>query len=143
MRADRDSDTAGEEFRVAAAGPAVTLLLTLAFGAAGIAMLGNGFGDAAALSFRSGSLVEVLVAFTAFANAGVFLLNIVPAFPLDGGRILRALVWRLTGDRHRATKFSAYLGQAFAVLMMGYGIYQAFSGGAAPPGYRRALLRSS
>jgi Zn-dependent protease len=129
MRADRDSRTAGEEFRVAAAGPAVTLLLALAFGAAGVAMLGDGFGDAATLSFSSGSLLEVLVAFTALANAGVFVLNIVPAFPLDGGRILRAIVWQVSGDRHRATKFSAYLGQGFAVLMMGYGVYRAAGGG--------------
>jgi Zn-dependent protease/predicted transcriptional regulator len=124
MRADRDSQTAGEEFRVAAAGPAVTLFLALAFGAAGIAMLGDGFGDAATLHFASGSMLEVLVAATAFANAAVFALNIVPAFPLDGGRILRAIVWRVSGDRHKATKFSAYLGQAFAALMMGYGLYR-------------------
>src|SRR4051794_22782131 len=97
MRADRDSATAGEEFRVAAAGPLVTLLLAVGFGAAGIAMLDGGFVDAARLRPASGSLLEVLLAFTAFANAGVFLLNIIPAFPLDGGRILRALVWQLSG----------------------------------------------
>src|SRR4051794_24142312 len=59
MRADRDSQTAGEEFRVAAAGPAVTLLLALGFGAATISMLGDGFGDAAGLEPASGSLLEV------------------------------------------------------------------------------------
>ena len=69
-------------------------------------------------------MIEVLAAFTALANAAVFVLNIVPAFPLDGGRILRAIVWQLTGDRHKATTFSAYLGQGFAVLMMGYGVYR-------------------
>ncbi len=124
MRADRDSQTAGEEFRVAAAGPAVTLLLAIAFGAYAYAALGDGFGDAATLTFDSGSMIEVLAAFTALANAAVFALNIVPAFPLDGGRILRAIVWRLTGDRHKATRFSAYLGQGFAALMMGYGLYR-------------------
>jgi Zn-dependent protease len=124
MRADRDSQTAGEEFRVAAAGPAVTLLLAVVFGAVAYGMLGDGFGDAATLSFASGTTVEVLLAFTALANAAVFALNIIPAFPLDGGRILRAIVWQLTGDRHKATKFSGYLGQAFAGLMMGYGLYR-------------------
>jgi Zn-dependent protease len=129
MRADRDSDTAGEEFRVAAAGPAVTLLLAVGFGAAALALLGgDGTADAAGLNDGSGSLLEVLLAFTALANAAVFLLNIVPAFPLDGGRILRAIVWQLTGNRHRATTFSAYLGQAFAVLMMGYGVYRLIEG---------------
>jgi Zn-dependent protease len=124
MRADRDSQTAGEEFRVAAAGPAVTLALAIIFGVAAYAMLGDAFGDAATLSFASGTTVEVLLAFTALANAAVFALNIIPAFPLDGGRILRAIVWQLTGDRHKATKFSAYLGQGFAALMMGYGLYR-------------------
>jgi Zn-dependent protease len=127
MRADRDSQTAGEEFRVAAAGPAVTLLLAIVMGAAAYAMLGDGFGDAASLRYQSGTTVEVLLAFTAFANAAVFALNIIPAFPLDGGRILRAIVWRVSGDRHRATKFSAYLGQGFAVLMMAYGAYRIVS----------------
>jgi Zn-dependent protease len=123
MRAMRDSETPGEEFRVAAAGPAVTLLLTVVFGGVGIALLGDTLLDAATFSFASGTLVEVVIAFTALANAGLFVLNMVPAFPLDGGRITRAIAWRLTGDRHKATRFSAYLGQGFAVLMMGYGIY--------------------
>ena len=47
-----------------------------------------------------------------------------PAFPLDGGRIARAFVWQLTGDRHRATKFAAYMGQGFALLMVGWGVYR-------------------
>ena len=64
-----------------------------------------------------------MIAFTALANAGLFVLNMVPAFPLDGGRITRAIAWQLSGDRHKATRFSAYLGQGFAVLMMGYGVF--------------------
>jgi Zn-dependent protease len=123
MRAMRDSETPGEEFRVAAAGPAVTLLLTIVFGGVGFALLGDSLLDAATFSFASGTLVEVVIAFTALANAGLFVLNMVPAFPLDGGRITRAIAWRLTGDRHKATRFSAYLGQGFAVLMMGYGVF--------------------
>jgi Zn-dependent protease len=125
MRAMRDSETPGEEFRVAAAGPAVTLLLAVGFGVAGYVMLGDSTRllDAATFEFASGSLVEVLVAFTALANAALFILNMVPAFPLDGGRITRAIVWQLSGDRHKATRLAAYLGQAFAVLMMGYGVY--------------------
>ena len=70
MRAMRDSETPGEEFRVAAAGPAVTLLLTLVFGGVGFALLGDTLLDAATFSFASGTLVEVMVAFTALANAG-------------------------------------------------------------------------
>jgi Zn-dependent protease len=124
MRANRDSHTPGEEFRVAAAGPAVTLALALIFGVIGYALTGDRFGDASTLSFDSGSLIAVVLSFTAVANAFVFVLNIVPAFPLDGGRILRSIVWKLSGDRHKATRFSAYLGQGFAGLMMVYGIYR-------------------
>jgi Zn-dependent protease len=123
MRAMRDSETPGEEFRVAAAGPAVTLLLTLVFGGVGYALLGDQLIHAATFDFASGTLVEVVIAFTALANAGLFVLNMVPAFPLDGGRITRAVAWQLSGDRHKATRFAAYLGQGFAVLMMGYGVY--------------------
>jgi Zn-dependent protease len=123
MRASRDSNTPGEEFRVAAAGPAVTLLLSVAFIAAGIAMLGDGLIDAATFRSNSGDTLEVLVAFTALANAALFILNMLPAFPLDGGRITRAIVWQVSGNRHAATKIAAYLGQGFAVLMMGYGVY--------------------
>ena len=129
MRADRDSETPGEEFRVAAAGPAVTLLLTLLFVAVGTAMLGDGLGDAATFDPASGSLLEVVVAFTALANAALFVLNMVPAFPLDGGRIARSIAWQVTGNRHGATKFAAYLGQGFAVLMMGYGAYVGITSG--------------
>jgi Zn-dependent protease len=125
MRSLRDSETPGEEFRVAAAGPAVTLLLFAIFTGAGLVMLGNvdPLIDAATFQFASGSLLEVIVAFSALANAALFLLNIVPAFPLDGGRILRSFVWQLTGDRHRATKFAAYMGQGFALLMVGWGVF--------------------
>jgi hypothetical protein len=49
--------------------------------------------------------------------------NLVPAFPLDGGRITRAAAWKLTGDRGKATRLAAYLGQAFAAVMIGWGLY--------------------
>ena len=134
MRAMRDSETPGEEFRVAAAGPAVTLLLTLGFGAVGFALLGDMLLNAAVFDYASGSLLEVVIAFTALANAGLFVLNMVPAFPLDGGRITRAVAWQLSGDRHKATRFAAYLGQGFAGLMMAYGVYRFVGAGDATDG---------
>jgi Zn-dependent protease len=124
MRADRDSETAGEEFRVAAAGPAVTLLLAVGFLVWGYALMGGDMLlEAATFQTASGTTLEVLVAFIGLANAALFVLNMIPAFPLDGGRIMRAVVWAVSGNRHAATKISAYLGQAFAALMIGYGIY--------------------
>jgi CBS domain-containing protein len=49
--------------------------------------------------------------------------NLIPGFPLDGGRIARAIAWWRTGDRNRATRFAARLGRGFAVLMIGVGIF--------------------
>jgi CBS domain-containing protein len=54
--------------------------------------------------------------------------NLIPAFPLDGGRIARAIAWKVTGDRSKATRFAARIGQGFAVLMIGYGIYVVLGG---------------
>ena len=123
MRADRDSETAGEEFRVAAAGPAVTLVLAILFLGVGAALSGDQLLHAATFDPGSGTTLEVLIAFTGLSNALLFVLNMIPAFPLDGGRIARAFVWAISGNRHAATKISAYLGQAFAALMIVYGIY--------------------
>jgi Zn-dependent protease len=124
MSATRDSNTPGEEFRVAAAGPAVTLLLAVAAGALGTALMGWSDLVHVATLDGSGSMLEVLVGFAAIANAALLVFNLVPAFPLDGGRLARAIVWRVTGDRHRATRFAAYMGQGFAVLLMGFGAYE-------------------
>jgi CBS domain-containing protein len=47
----------------------------------------------------------------------------VPAFPLDGGRIARSVVWRATGDKRRATQVAARMGQGFALILAGFGLY--------------------
>ncbi len=120
MKSTRDSDTPGEEFRVAAAGPAVTLLLFLL--ATGLGLVLQGTGPRLA---DDDSTLEVLVAFTAWMNGVLLVFNLIPAFPLDGGRIARAVVWKLSGDRHRATRFAAGVGQAFAVLLMALGVWYA------------------
>ena len=59
-------------------------------------------------------------------NVLLLVFNLIPAFPLDGGRIARAAAWKVTGDRGRATRISATLGQAFAALLIGYGLWQLF-----------------
>ena len=63
-----------------------------------------------------------VVAWLASINALVLIFNLIPAFPLDGGRIARAIAWRLTGDRNRATRFAATLGQGFAYLFIAIGV---------------------
>jgi Zn-dependent protease len=123
-RMSRDTDSPGVEFRVSAAGPAVTLLIVLICLGIGSALVGpSTFFDAARLQNDAASNPGVLlVSFLASINALVFVFNLVPAFPLDGGRIARSIAWKVTGDRSRATKISATLGQVFAWILMAVGV---------------------
>jgi Zn-dependent protease len=112
----RDTSSPGEEFRVAAAGPLVTLVvagLCVAFGATT-----DAFGDS-----HDVTPAQALLGWLGVVNVFLFLFNMVPAFPLDGGRIARAIAWKATGDRGRGTRFSARLGQGFSYLLIGFGIY--------------------
>jgi Zn-dependent protease len=129
----RDSASPAEEFRVAAAGPAVTLLIVVVCTAIGVAVAGGDeFRDAVQLT-SDPSPGLALLGWLALVNAFLFVFNLVPAFPLDGGRIARAAAWKVTGDRNRGTRFSARLGQGFSYVLIGGGIYlliqsDAFSG---------------
>jgi Zn-dependent protease len=125
---DRDPDTAGAEFRIAAAGPVVTLLITAACLAVGAAIDGGGFWEGAFDESSSVSTGVAVLAWLANINAAILIFNLLPAFPLDGGRIVRSIAWRLTGDRDRATIFSARLGQGFAYAFIALGILLALSG---------------
>jgi Zn-dependent protease len=125
----RDSRTPGEEFRVAAAGPAVTLLIVLLTTAIGLAIDGDGFVDTAFLRTGSNSdPILVLLGFVATMNAGLFVFNLLPGFPLDGGRIARAIAWKVTGEKAKATRFAGRSGQLFAYLLAGYGVYLMLTG---------------
>jgi CBS domain-containing protein len=123
MKMNQDTTTPGAEFRVALAGPLVTLAIVVVGGLAGLALVGTEFLDTAVLSGSSGVGV-LLLAFLFSMNAVLLVFNLIPAFPLDGGRIARAVAWRITGDRGKATRFAAGIGQGFAVLLMGYGLYR-------------------
>src|SRR6266571_5280817 len=70
----------------------------------------------------STSGVLAVIAWVASINLLVLAFNLIPAFPLDGGRIARAIAWRVTGDRSRATRGAARLGQAFSYLFIGVGL---------------------
>ncbi|MFP4068903.1 MAG: site-2 protease family protein [Opitutales bacterium] len=97
-----------QELLVAVAGPAVNVVLAVVFG--GLFFLGageTGFEEA----LRGGSFLAVLTAINVF----LVLFNLIPAFPMDGGRMLRALLATFLG-RVRATRIAATIGQALAVL---------------------------
>jgi Zn-dependent protease len=124
-RLSRDARTPGEEFRMAAAGPLATLAVIIVCVGLGVALAGwDTYAKAAGLS-GSGRVTAPLLLITWLATINVALLvfNLVPAYPLDGGRIARALVWRLTGDKGRGTRAAARLGQLFAYLLAGLGLF--------------------
>jgi Zn-dependent protease len=129
MKMSRDTDSPGSEFRVAAAGPAVTLAIAVAVGGLATLLVGwTRLEDAVRLTGPPEGIPLVLASTVVGFNVVLLLFNLIPAFPLDGGRIARATAWRLTGDRGRATRFSARLGQGFAVLLIGYGLYRVTGG---------------
>ena len=121
----KDTDSPGVEFRVAVAGPVVTVLIAaLCFG---LAALVSGTSEALDSSrFEevgvTGATTAVLGYLTSI-NILLLLFNLIPAFPLDGGRIARAIAWKVTGDRNKATRFAAWLGRLGGYVMIGAGAY--------------------
>jgi len=127
---DRESDGPGVEFRVAIAGPLVTLAIAVVLGAIGIWSAGAGpFRDA--LEMRGSAHVSgplAMVAWLTAINLLVLGFNLLPAFPMDGGRIVRSIAWQVTGKRSSATRFAAGLGRIFGYLFMALGLLWALSG---------------
>jgi Zn-dependent protease len=130
MHMRSEPTTPGAEFRVAAAGPAATVVVIAAGIVAGVALEGwHGLVDAATFSGSATYSVGIeLVATIVSINVVVLAFNLVPAYPLDGGRIARSIVWAVTGDRLRATRAAASVGRAFAWVLILGGIYLAARG---------------
>ena len=117
----------GDELRYALAGPAVTAVIAACFGAA-----------AALLPSSTPATVRALVEYQAFVNVAILILNLLPAFPLDGGRVLRSLLWRHSGEIGRSTETAASVGRAFGYVMIALGGLELLSG--APEGLWLALI---
>ncbi len=115
-----DAATPGSEVKIAIAGPVVSLVLAILFGVATFALDATG----------GPALVEGGIAWLAGTNAMLLLFNLIPAFPLDGGRLLRAWLWQRSGDKYRATSGAARLGRICAFVMMGLGLLSLFISGA-------------
>jgi Zn-dependent protease len=129
-RMDRESDTPATELKVAIAGPLVTLAIVVALAAIGLSAAGaEDFRKAALVEGNAGtSGVLAMVAWLASINFLVLVFNLLPAFPMDGGRVVRAIAWWRTEDRTAATRFAANLGRVFAYLFIGGGLVLAFAG---------------
>ncbi|HSK49293.1 MAG TPA: site-2 protease family protein [Solirubrobacterales bacterium] len=129
-RMDRESDSPGTEAKVALAGPAVTLAIVVVLTAVGAVFAGwPAFREAALIESSSqASGLLAMVAWLAFINLLILVFNLIPAFPMDGGRVARAIAWKRTGDRTAATRFAANLGRVLAYVIMGAGLALIFIG---------------
>ncbi|MFG3298830.1 site-2 protease family protein [Micromonospora chersina] len=108
----------GAELRIAGVGPLVSLIIGLFFGA--IALL-------LALAGAHGLLLGAL-SWLAGINVLLAIFNVLPAAPLDGGRLLRAAVWKATGDRTKASVVAARAGWVLGALLIGLGLWQFLAG---------------
>ena len=120
-----ETEKPGTEFRVAAAGPLVTLVLIVLCIIAGrlLADSSHFFDVAVAETGVHATPALVWLSWVATINALLLFFNLIPAFPLDGGRMAHAAIWRKTGDRNRATRITGRAGQGFAVLLGVLGVW--------------------
>jgi Zn-dependent protease len=128
----RDAATPGEDFRIAAAGPLATLGVVILCLVVDLIVVGpHRVWRTASLGtgFRVTPGILILVWLLVW-NVALLAFNLVPAFPLDGGRIARSLVWRLTGSKGRGTRLAAAMGQCFAVVLGVLGVWLMVSAGA-------------
>jgi len=108
--------SAGAEFRIAIAGPIMSLFLAIVFGM--VWVLDRQIPYLAAPGMWLARINFMLAAF-----------NMIPGFPLDGGRVLRAVVWKLSGSMYKATRVAATSGQLVAFGFMGLGLFSMLFGG--------------
>lgn len=106
---------AAAEFWIAVAGPAVSLVLAALFGFLQTV-------------FTAVSPLLALTKYLAFINGMLVLFNLIPGFPLDGGRVFRAVVWGITHNFYRATIIAASVGRFIAFLFIFFGVWQLFTG---------------
>lgn len=108
--------TARDEFLVAIAGPVVSLMIVLVT-------------LALATLFSGWVAVAGVLSYLASINLLVVLFNMVPAFPLDGGRVLRSALWKWRGDLRSATRLTAGIGSGFGFVLIGLGVLSIVLGG--------------
>lgn len=110
---EQEPDDPIKELKMAIAGPAMSILLGALFYL--LAVIFNGMGVPKAAIVSAGYLSTI--------NFTLAIFNLFPAFPLDGGRVLRAIIWRFSGNLQRATRISSTMGSIFGYLLIALGIY--------------------
>jgi len=121
-----DARSPREEALIALAGPMASIVIGAAL-----------FGAAALIDGREAS---VLLSWLGFINVVLGVFNLVPAYPMDGGRVLRAILWRLRGDSNAATRQAAIVGRVVGYLMVAGGVVWALRSGDIGSGLWLALV---
>lgn len=112
-----EPDTPGTEFLVAVMGPLMSASLAAVFGGAWLwlQILDTPGRPLLPLVILTGMLTQ--------ANGALALFNLAPGFPLDGGRVLRAILWRVSGSEKNATRWATLAGQVIAVILVAWGLW--------------------
>ena len=112
---ESDALTPGADFRVAVVGPVTSLVLAGVFGAFGLLLHRAGGGE---------GVVGSALGWLAWINLLLGAFNLMPAAPLDGGRVLRAVLWRRSGDRIGAAATAAHAGEVFGYVLVVLGVLE-------------------
>jgi len=115
-----EPQTPGVEFAMAIVGPAASLAISGVFYAV----------TYAATAAHWPAAVVAVVSYIAWINLVLGAFNLVPGFPLDGGRVLRSILWSSTKNLEAATRYASYVGQGFGYLLMAFGFYALVQGAA-------------
>ena len=119
-RTRSEAVTPGDEFQIAGVGPLASFAFAAIFYLAALVGTGQGL---------HGGMV-VLAEYLAFLNFLLAIFNLLPGFPLDGGRLLRAAIWRITGSLRHATRVATTAGRGLGFGIIGLGIFAILAGGA-------------
>ena len=114
---EQEPKSPGVEFQVAVVGPLTSLLIGAVCFLLQLPLQGTN------------SPLEGILFYLAVTNVLLGVFNLIPGFPLDGGRVLRSIVWKLTGSLTKATRIASLSGQIIAYLFIFWGIWQLFTGG--------------
>ena len=112
---EEEAAQAGEEFWIALVGPLASLALGIIFWGLLVIVAGNN------------SPLEAIFQYLAFINVALAIFNLIPAFPLDGGRVLKSIVWKITGSVSKANTFASITGSVLGFGIIGLGVFLAFT----------------
>jgi Zn-dependent protease/CBS domain-containing protein len=125
---EREPPSPGAEFLMALVGPLTSIVLGVGLvvvAGVGAAPVGDALLDPAQVMEQLSPAITLL-AWLGSVNVLLGLFNLIPGFPLDGGRVVRSVFWAVTGDLRRATRWASWIGQGIAWLMIAAGIAMVF-----------------